>query len=104
MIGALAALGLAASGEDGRYVQVGEPREFTGLQPVAALLAAGIAAVQTPDGKPVTSGLVLVNQLRPARRDARPLVVVEWGGDHWLPLKLAWAPWTPSCPTPWWAS
>jgi tRNA(Ile2) C34 agmatinyltransferase TiaS len=88
VIGALAAVGLAASGEDGRYVQVGGLRELTGLQPVAALLAAGIAAVQTPDGEPVTSGVVLVDKLRPARRGARPLAVVEWAGDHWLPLKL----------------
>jgi hypothetical protein len=88
VIGALAAVGLAAGGEDGRFVQVGRSRELCGLQPVAVLLEAGIAAVQTPDGEPVTSGLVLVDRLRPARRGARPVAVVEWAGDHWLPLKL----------------
>jgi hypothetical protein len=41
VIGALAAVGLAASGEDGRYVQVGRSRELSGLRPVPAVLAAG---------------------------------------------------------------
>ena len=88
VIGALAAVGLAASGEDGRYVLVGRSRDLGGLQPVAALLAAGIAAVQTPDGQPVTEGLVQTDKLRPARRGGRSVAVVEWCGDHWLPLKL----------------
>jgi len=88
VIGALAAVGLAASGEDGRYVLVGRSRELTGLQPVAALLEAGIEAVQTPDGRPVAEGLVQTDRLRPARRGGRPIAVVEWAGDHWLPLKL----------------
>jgi tRNA(Ile2) C34 agmatinyltransferase TiaS len=88
VIGALAAVGLAAAGDDGRYVQVGHSRELSGLQPIAAILAAGIAAVQTADGQPVTGGLVLTDKLRPARRGHRPIAVVEWSGDHWLPLKL----------------
>jgi hypothetical protein len=69
-------------------VLVGRSRDISGLQPVEALLEAGIAAVQTPDGQPVISGLVLVDRLRPARRGGRPVAVVEWTGDHWLPLKL----------------
>lgn len=88
VIGALAAVGLAASGEDGRYVQVGRSRELAGLQPVAAVLAAGVEAVQTPDGRPVTEGWVQTDKLRPARRTGRPIAVVEWTGEHWLPLKL----------------
>jgi tRNA(Ile2) C34 agmatinyltransferase TiaS len=88
VIGALAAVGLAATGEDGRYVLVGCLRGLTGLQPVSALLAAGVAGVQTPDGQPVTEGLVQTDRLRPARRGGRPIAVVEWAGGHWLPLKL----------------
>jgi tRNA(Ile2) C34 agmatinyltransferase TiaS len=88
IIGALAAVGLATSGEDGRYVLVGRSRELSGLQPVSALLAAGIPAVQTADGQPVTSGLVQTDKLRPARRGGRPIAVVEWASDHWRPLKL----------------
>jgi hypothetical protein len=88
VIGALAAVGLAASGEDGRYVLVGRSRELSGLQSIPSLLAAGIQAVRTSDGRPVTNGLVLTDKLRPARRGGQPVAVVEWAGDYWLPLKL----------------
>ena len=88
VIGALAAVGLAASGEDGRYVLVGRSRELAGMQPVEALLGAGITAVRTLEGEPVGSGLVDADKLRPARRGGEPIAVVQWAGDHWLPLKL----------------
>jgi hypothetical protein len=88
VIGALAAVGLAASGEDGRYVLVAHSRELTGLQPVSAVLAAGIAAVQTADGQQVVAGLVQSDKMRPARRGGRPVLVVEQSGDEWVPLKL----------------
>jgi tRNA(Ile2) C34 agmatinyltransferase TiaS len=88
VIGALAAVGLAACGDDGRYVLVGRSRQLSGLQPVEALLAAGISAVQTLDGQPVHQGLVQTDKLRPARRGGQPVAVVQWNDDHWLPLKL----------------
>jgi len=88
VIGALAAVGLAATGEDGRYVLVGRSRELSGLQPVSALLAAGVAAVRTLDGRPVTEGLVQADKLRPARRGGQPVAFVEWAGDNWRPMKL----------------
>ena len=96
IIGALAAVGLAASGSDGRYVLVGRSRELSGLRPVADVLAAGIAQVRTLEGRPVSAGLVLTDKLRPARRGAQPVAVVQWcrephadwTGGYWLPLKL----------------
>jgi tRNA(Ile2) C34 agmatinyltransferase TiaS len=88
VIGALAAVGLVATGEDGRYVQTGRSRELSGLQSVATVLAAGIAAVRTCEGQPVTEGLVCTDKLRPARRGGEPVAVVEWMGDYWQPLKL----------------
>jgi hypothetical protein len=88
IIGALAAVGLAATGNDGRYVLVGRSRELAGLQPVSALLEAGIAGVETLDGRPVADGLVQTDRLRPARRRGQPIAVVEWAQDHWLPLRL----------------
>jgi tRNA(Ile2) C34 agmatinyltransferase TiaS len=88
VIGALSAVGLAASGSDGRYVLVGRSRQLSGLQPVSALLAAGIDAVRTLDGQPVEEGLVQTDRLRPARRDGRPIAVVEWDETCWQPLKL----------------
>jgi len=88
VIGALSAVGLTAGGSDGRYIEVGRLRELTGLQPVDALLAAGISAVQTLDGQPIHDGLVDSDRMRPARRDGRPVAIVEWQDDHWFPLKL----------------
>lgn len=88
VIGSLAAVGLAASGEDGRYVLVGRSRELSGLQPIAAVLAAGVAAVRTREGRPVTEGLVCADKLRPARREGRAIAFVEWSGGYWQPLKL----------------
>jgi tRNA(Ile2) C34 agmatinyltransferase TiaS len=88
VIGALAAVGLAGGGEDGRYVLVGRSRELSGVQPVSALLAAGIQAVRTPDGRAVTEGLVRVDKLRPARRGGQAVAVVEWADPCWVPLKL----------------
>jgi hypothetical protein len=88
VIGALAAVGLAATGEDGRYVLVGRSRQLRGLQRIDALLSAGIRAVRTVDGQTVTEGLVESDKLRPARRGSLPIAVVEWKGDRWLPLKL----------------
>lgn len=88
LIGALAAVGLAASGDDGRYLLVGRIRELAGLQPVQALLSAGVEAVKTLDGKPVDEGMVLADKLRPARRAGMPVQFVDWQVDHWHPLKL----------------
>lgn len=88
VIGALAAVGLAACGEDGRYIYVGHVRELCGLQSVQSVIAAGVSAVRTMDGTPVTQGILQVDKLRPARRGGQPIAVVNWNGDHWLPVKL----------------
>ncbi|MBN1642955.1 MAG: ABC transporter substrate-binding protein [Anaerolineae bacterium] len=88
VIGALAAVGLAASGDDGRYVLVNRSRELSGVVPVRAVLDVGIDGVQAMDGEPVHEGSVQCDRVRPARRGARPVLVVKREGEHWLPLKL----------------
>ena len=88
VIGALAAVGLAADGDDGRYVMVGQARGLRGLHLVSAVLAAGVAEVQTLQGHRVTQGLILTDKLRPARRRGRPIAIVEWAEGYWRPLKL----------------
>jgi len=88
VIGALAAIGLAACGEDGRYIYVGQVRDLSGLQSVQTVIDAGVTAVRTLDGTSVTQGLLLVDKLRPARRGGQPVAVVSWEGDYWQPLKL----------------
>ena len=88
LIGALAAVGLSASGEDGRYLLVGDSRHLSGLQPVSAVIEAGINTVQTMQGQLVEDGLILSDKLRPARRGGCPILFVEKNENHWLPLKL----------------
>ena len=88
VIGALAAVGLVASGDDGRYVQVGSIRNLEGLLPISDVLSAGIPTVKTMDGEPVTEGMILTDKMRPARRGGGPVLFVEWQDGHWLPLKL----------------
>jgi hypothetical protein len=87
VIGAVSAVGLAASGQDGRYLLLGRSRDLTGLQPLEAVQALGMNEIRTRDGQPVQQGLVLADKLRPARRQGQPVLYVEWSGEHWLPLK-----------------
>ena len=52
MIGALAAVGLRAGGEDGRFIELGGIREFHGKARVQSLLDAGIDAVDAGENDP----------------------------------------------------
>lgn len=92
VIGALAGVALAATGEDGRFVLVGRSRELAGVQPVQAILEHGIAQVRTTDGVSLQGGLVETGgKLRPALRGNQPVLVVkpqEGNPSIWLPLKL----------------
>lgn len=87
VIGSIAGVGLTAAGDDGRYLQVGRIRELTGLQTIEAVLNAGVTAVQTVEGQPVSEGLILADKLRPARRNGKPVALVNWDVDHWQPIK-----------------
>ena len=92
VIGALAGIGLATTGEDGRFLVVGRSRELDGVQSVQAILDCGIAQVRTIDGEILNEGLVETKgKLRPAFRGNQPvLVVTRQEGDQplWLPVKL----------------
>ncbi|MCL4488267.1 MAG: ABC transporter substrate-binding protein [Chloroflexi bacterium] len=92
VIGALAGVGLAATGEDGRFVLVGRSRELAGVQSVQAILEHGIAAVRTSEGAALQTGLVETGgKLRPALRGNQAVLVVKPQEDNpsvWLPLKL----------------
>ncbi len=88
VIGALSAVGLAYCGQDGRYIQVGSIRELSGPQPIEKLLQAGLHSVRTLDETPVTSGMVMADKLRPARRFGQPVLYVQQENEYWQPLKL----------------
>lgn len=88
VIGALSAVGLAASENDGRYIMIGKLRELSGEMPVESILAAGVSAVQTLDGMLVADILLQADKLRPARRNGKAIQYVENKDGAWTPLKL----------------
>ena len=79
VIGALAAVGLAAGGEDGRVVQIAAwPDDLAGPQDVALLHARGVAEVRcVASGEVVSGGTVDVGKhLRPNYRGGRIVLFV----------------------------
>jgi len=78
MIGALAGVCLRASGNDGRFVQVGRVRELTGRVPVAEVLASGVDRVMTEDGTVICDGNIETGaKARPALRDEQVTLFVR---------------------------
>ena len=81
IIGALAAVALAAGGDDGRVVHVDEwpwPDAFSGVQTVAAIRARGVAEIRTNTGALFTGDVVDVGKhLRPNWRSGRVVLLVE---------------------------
>jgi hypothetical protein len=94
IIGALAAIALAAGGQDGRVVHLQGwpwPDAMHGVQPVAAIAARGISEIRTPLGHALTIGVVDVGKhLRPNWRDGRIVLLVappEAPHEPWRALK-----------------
>jgi hypothetical protein len=82
VIGALAGVGLAASGNDGRFVQKGTIRGLRGSQTVAAILASGVDRVQTRDGAVVDEGTIALRKFpKPAFIGGKAVLYVEADGD-----------------------
>jgi len=94
MIGALAAVGLAASGNDGRVVVNGEwPDDLCGWQPISALAARGVAVQCLDTGAAVAEGNVEIGKhLRPNFRNGRMIQFVKSvetsGGREWHAVRL----------------
>jgi hypothetical protein len=79
VIGALAAVGLASTGDDGRIVQLGEwPDDLAGPQTVGVLEERGVQVREYESTANVTSGTVDVGKrLRPNMRQGRAVLFVE---------------------------
>lgn len=95
VVGALAAVGLLAAGDDGRVVHLAGwpwPDELRGPQPVPAVLARGVAELRDrATGAAVTAGTVDVGKhLRPAWRQGKAVLFVESSGSgaEWKAVKL----------------
>lgn len=92
VIGALAAVGLLAGGNDGRVVHLAGwpwPDPFAGEQPVSAVLARGVGAIRVlSSGATVRDGVVDVGKhLRPAWRDGRAVLLVDGAEGRWRAVK-----------------
>jgi hypothetical protein len=96
VIGALAAVGLAAEGNDGRVVQIGNwPDDLAGPQDMATLTARGVEVRCLKTGDPLKIERVDVGKhLRPNYREkrivlfARPVAVSESKCDDWEAVRL----------------
>ena len=81
IIGALAAVALAAGGDDGRVVHLQDwpwPDPFSGVQPVDAIRNRGVAEIWTLSGEAFTGEFVDVGKhLRPNWRDGCVVLFVE---------------------------
>lgn len=95
IIGALAAVALAAGGDDGRVVHVDEwpwPDQFSGVQTVAAIRARGVAEIRTNTGALFAGDVVDVGKhLRPNWRSGRVVLLVEPAdepGSPWRAQKI----------------
>ncbi len=89
VIGALAGIGLAASGNDGRFVQKGTTRDLRGSQTVAAILASGVDRVETRDGAAVGEGTIALRKFpKPACVGGKAVLFVEADGDAYHDLVI----------------
>ena len=91
IIGALAAVALAADGDDGRVVHVDEwpwPDEFGGVQTVAEIRARGVTEIRTHTGAPFTGDVIdLGKRLRPNWRGGRVVLLVEPAAEPGAPWR-----------------
>jgi hypothetical protein len=82
VIGAFAGIGLAASGNDGRFVQKGSTRELKGAQTVGAIMGSGVDLVMTRGGSIVTEGIVALRKFpKPALVRGKAVLYVEPDGE-----------------------
>lgn len=97
VIGALAAVGLVATGDDGRVVHLASwpyPDDFSRAQQVSAVRARGVDSIECRQtGAPVFDGLVDVGKhLRPNLRGGRIVLLVEPAADPagppWCAVKV----------------
>jgi tRNA(Ile2) C34 agmatinyltransferase TiaS len=89
VIGALAGIGLAASGNDGRFVMKGTTRDLHGSQTIAAILASGVDRVDTREGTAVGEGTVNLRKFpKPAFIGGKAVLYVEADGEDYRDIVI----------------
>ena len=90
VIGSLAGLGLASTGNDGRLLMRGTIRDHTGPQEAHVLLAAGIDEIWSTHGERVTAGTVFTRDGKSVKANmvgGRVVLMVEGCAGGWTALK-----------------
>ncbi|HWB13198.1 MAG TPA: hypothetical protein VG826_28490 [Pirellulales bacterium] len=96
VIGALAAIGLMATANDGRVIHLGSSEEdlfeITGIHPIEVIYSRGVSQIVCPQsGEVVRSGSIDVGKrLRPNYRDGKVvLFAAPAGPDLWQAMRVA---------------
>jgi len=90
VIGSLAGIGLASTRNDGRYLLYGRVREMIEPCPVSDLLAAGVDAVYTLDGRRVDEGTIEIQGRKgplPSPIRGQVVLFVDEVDGRYLPVK-----------------
>lgn len=90
VIGALAAIGLAATENDGRIIYLENwDQQLEGSQPISRIREYGVIVISQESGHEIESGSVtLPKKLRPNKRDGRNVLFVETTEHGYHALKL----------------
>lgn len=84
IIGALAGVGLAATGLDGRFLEIGTIRDQSGPMNVDVLLKTGIESVFSTDGKELKEGIIQIRKFpQPIRVFGKAHLLVEEVEGQW---------------------
>ncbi|GAB7095241.1 hypothetical protein JCM30237_23940 [Halolamina litorea] len=90
VIGALAAVGLTAAGDDGRYIAYGDIREYGEKVTAGRLRSDGIEVRAVGEGDVADGATVYTHDwIRPERRGGGPVLPVVADGDGWKPGNLS---------------
>jgi len=90
VIGALAAVGLVATGNDGRVVQLGAwPDDLTGVQDITTISQREVLVRELRTNQTITSGKIDVGtHLRPNCRDGRIVLFVSARNGLWEAIRV----------------
>ena len=87
IIGAFAAVVLASTGNDGRFIERGSIRDIDGLLKVKDILKMGIDEIKDIDcGRIDENDLVISSKIRPALKDFKAVLYVRRRDDVWEPI------------------
>jgi tRNA(Ile2) C34 agmatinyltransferase TiaS len=90
VIGAVAGIGLASTGNDGRFLLKGKNRELTGIRSVSEVMDAGIDQILTLQGDVVQNGKIKIpKNATPSFIHGKAVLFVEKSEDCMVALKRA---------------